>query len=201
MVDSGVTMHRFALALVAAMARLGAAGADAAIIEVIHLAGLPGLIIAPPAEALDDAIASATHMLGFDERQNVTLTADLAVDGGAIPAGTTVSSHMILLNMPTGLPAAFGINEWRFAGRILGVMSDRDGRLEAASTAQLGAPQTHYPQAGYGFRGIETNDRFAITAPNVLRVELHVWQPGDWIRVITGPAPVAEGGAPAISAM
>lgn len=187
-------MRRIAIELLVAPAWLVATAASATILEVTPVAGLPGRIIAAPAEALDHAIASATHMLGFDERQDVRLAADIAVDDGVIPAGTQVSSHMILLNVPDGTPSAFGINDWRFSGRIIGVMSDRDGQLEAASTPLLGAPATRYPPAGHGFRGIETNDRYAILAPTVLRVEFHVWQPGDWIRVITAPAPVAYRG-------
>lgn len=40
----------------------------ARILSVTPVEGIPGKIIAAP--ALDSAVASATHMLGFDERQN-----------------------------------------------------------------------------------------------------------------------------------
>ena len=154
------------------------------------MAGLLGLIIDAPNQVMDDAIASATHMLGFNERQGVRLAADLKVDGGVIPAGTIVSSHMILLNMPDGHPAAYAVNDWVFADPVTGVMSDINGELEAESSPLLGAPPTLYPRA-FRLRGIEDRDGYAGVGTTTLRVTFHVWQPGDWIRVITGLAPVA----------
>ena len=51
-----------------------AAPVAARIISVKPIDGVPGKIIAAPPEVLDGAIASSSHMVGFDERQNVLLT-------------------------------------------------------------------------------------------------------------------------------
>ena len=179
-----------------------AAPVAARIISVKPIDGVPGKIIAAPPEVLDDAIASSIHMVGFDERQNVLLTQDLTIDGGTIARGTRVNSHMILFNLPDASDGSappsewlFGAqaeNEWIFSGPVLGVMSDRDGLLEAASTKTLGARATAYPSGAFFLRGFEENDAYDGIGTTRLRVRMSVWQPGDWIRVITGVQPIAR---------
>jgi hypothetical protein len=122
---------------------------------------------------------------GFDERQGVLLLAPLTVDAGVIPANTLVSSHMIFMNQENGTAGGTdhtGV-QWTFDGTILGVMSDNDGDLEAASTPILGALGSVYG-APFTNRGLETPDSY-IVAGNVLTFNSHITQPGDWIRVIT----------------
>lgn len=144
---------------------------------------------------------------GFDEAQNVLLTADLDVDGSTdILAGTLVSSHMIFLNVPenTGLVTHYKV-DWSFDGEILGVMSDYNGALEASSTSFLGNANVNYPSADsngniFRARGMEgdprdgkTNDDYYMINGSVLTVGMRVTQPGDWIRVVTAAkAPVPE---------
>ena len=56
--------------------------------------------------------------------------------------------------------------EWVFDGLILGIMSDRRGEMEAASSFELGAPGTNYtvrspgsgPAAPFNARGLEGNN-------------------------------------------
>jgi hypothetical protein len=189
------------LAIFSLFAAWLAAPAAARIISVKPIDGAPGKVIAAPPEVLDGAIASATHMVGFNERQNVLLNRDLEVDGGTIAKGTRVNSHMILFNLPDddGGSAApsewnFGAraeNEWVFSGPVLGVMSDTDGLLEAASTETLGSRTTTYPSGAFFLRGFEDNDTYDGVGTTRLRVRMSVWQPGDWIRVITGVQPIA----------
>lgn len=179
--------------------------ANARMISVKPIDGLPGKIIDAPARALDDTIASATHMIGFDERQNVLLSRDLPVDGGHIKKGTWVDSHMILFNLPDArsnggdeptewFTGAQAENEWNFSGPVIGVMSDMDGQLEAASSDLLGAPKTTYPAGSQFLRGFEDFDSYDGVGTTRLRVRMSVWQPGDWIRVITRAAPIAKNG-------
>jgi hypothetical protein len=165
--------------------------ADGRILSVKPIEGIPGRIIAAPRQALDGAIASSTHMLGFDERQNVVLSKDLGVDNGVIPKGTRVDSHMILYNTPEEALGSYAQNEWVFSGSVLGVMSDTDGLYEAASNDILGAPGTSYPVDGFFLRGFEENDGYDGVGTSHLRIWMTVWQPGDWIRVITRPGPIA----------
>jgi hypothetical protein len=157
-------------------------------------AGTLAAIIPPPSDALDDIVTN-TGMQGFDEAQNVLTTVAHAIDGGSIPAGTLVDSHMIFLN---SLGPTFISHEnviWTFDAPIIGVMSDFNGNFEAASTFELGNPLTNYtvtfpgsgPAAPFADRGMEGQDAYLI-AGNQITFNLSVTEPGDWIRVITAAA-------------
>jgi hypothetical protein len=149
----------------------------------------PDIIGAPPSVIDDPPGAVNDHQQGFDERQGVLLAVPLAVDGGFIPAGTLVNSHMIFLNTD-GPTFATDTATWMFDGLILGVMSDNGGTLEAASSALLGALGTIYP-AAFTNRGLEANDSYLV-AGNILTLIDSVTEPGDWIRVITQARSVPE---------
>ena len=69
--------------------------------------GEAAAIIAAPPSVHDDAFF-AHAMRGFDERQGVVLRKRLLVDGGAIPAGTAVDSHLIFLSPYPDHPAPRG---------------------------------------------------------------------------------------------
>jgi len=187
-----ITPRRAAASLAALVSLLAAEPVPAAILLVEPVSGTLGRIIAAPAEALDAGIADDDHVLGFDERQNLILPRDLAVDQGTIPAGTRVSSHLILFNQRSVDGPRHGTNDWTFDGIVIGVMSDVAGRLEAESSALLGAPGTLYPPEGFAHRGFESPDRYSGVGTRTLRVEMRVWQPGDWIRVITAAQPIAR---------
>jgi hypothetical protein len=167
------------------------------------LGGFAAIIAAPP-DANEDA-AFNFGQEGFDEAQGVVLPEDIAVDGGIIPAGTLVNSHMIFLNTGPGnnpeRNTHYGV-EWRFDGEILGVMSISNGSFEVATSAFLGAAGTLYPLAPFPARGMEGSDGdgprgnglpgpdgYAILDPFTLRVGMAVGEPGDWIRVVTQRAP------------
>lgn len=171
-------------------------GANASLIGV---AGAGAIIPAPVSVLDDDAncndwVGQTCRMLGFDEKQNVTLGANVGVDGGGfIAAGQKVSSHMIFLNTPR-LERNESNATWLFDGIILGVMSDTNGLLEAASNAALGAPGTTYYAGGFGNRGFENaQDWYFGVGTNSLEVNMLVTEPGDWIRVVTA-AKVPEPG-------
>ena len=150
-------------------------------------------IIAAPQFAIDDNPGAENyHMQAFDEAQDVILTRDIEVDDGFLTAGTAVSSHMIFLNTP-GTTAGTDFDVvWEFDGEILGVMSDRYGLLEEASTDLLGAAGTIYP-GSFNARGMEnTQDVYDILTPNQISVSMYVTEPGDWIRVVTTSTAVPE---------
>jgi len=136
--------------------------------------------------------ASNTHQQGFNEKQNILLTANLSVDGGTIPTGTLVDSHMIFYNWVGSGPHSDGPWNWEFSGEILGVMSDIGGQKEVASSLLLGAPGTVYPLIPYQYRGIEgeTGDWYSVV-DDTLTLKVGGNAPGDWIRVITlAPEPM-----------
>jgi len=148
--------------------------------------GVAAEIIAAPAQALDE-VAANLGMQGFNEAQNVVTSQAYGIDGDtAIAAGTLVSSHMIFLNSAGPFRITHLEVTWTFDGPILGVMSDRDGTLEAASTGELGAPGTEYPSPMFADRGLEPlgEDGYTVNG-NSITVSMGVTEPGDWIRVIT----------------
>ncbi|OAN17751.1 hypothetical protein A3K86_02190 [Photobacterium jeanii] len=166
---------------------LFAANASATIMSVssgTSSAGFSAQITPAPGSVLNNNVTNQAQQ-GFNEQQLVSLTSDLSVDGGTIVKGTNVASHMIFLNKPNRVRGAISHLdvEWMFDSKILGVMSDSGGTLEAASSSFLGAPGTTYPGA-FGARGMEGNDSYIIDG-NKLTVSMRVTQPGDWIRVIT----------------
>ena len=162
--------------------------------------GTAPAIIAPPAHMLDD-ITTNTGMQGFDEAQGVLTTVAHAVDGGSIAVGTLVDSHMIFLNSAESALLSHYDVIWTFSDPIVGVMSDSGGNLEAASTFELGNPLTNYtvissdsgPAAPFSNRGMEPppQDWYTVLTPYTLEVNMIVAEPGDWIRVVTVPAPGA----------
>jgi hypothetical protein len=155
----------------------GGATVLAAVVGGPDIIAAPGSIIDDPPGATND------HQQAFEEAQGVVLSADLAVDGGSIPAGTVVNSHMIFLNTLTGSASDRGVL-WTFDGPILGVMSDPMGSFEVDSSAFLGAPGTIYPLAAFPARGMEGADSYVVDG-NQITVSMGVSEPGDWIRVIT----------------
>jgi hypothetical protein len=173
-------------------------------------AGTSAAIIGAPSDVLDDFVFN-TGMQGFDEAQGVVTSTSHAVDGGGlISAGTQVDSHMIFLNSQgSGALSHFSV-VWTFAAPILGIMSDRNGSLETASTFELGAPGTNYPASAFGARGLEGNDGsgtgpfpsdgYALLDPYSLRVGMSVTEPGDWIRVVTASSEVPTPGVLALLA-
>ena len=141
-----------------------------------------------------NASAMVTTQQGFNEQQGVTLRAGLMVDTGVIPEGSSVDSHMIFLNrspiMINPEPNDF-VKIWEFDGRIIGVMSDRYGMLEIASTELFSVSGVSYPSLPSVGRGLEVGisgsyDNY-IVSENQLVVSMTAYQSADWIRVITDP--------------
>lgn len=138
----------------------------------------------------------------FNEAAGVILGHDLAVDGGVIAAGRMVASHMIFLNTPTGVSGSggfsgLGLISFEFSRKILGVISDSKGTLEALSsylpgtlTHFLGAEGTLYPTNWAYARGIEKTDMYNFDGKTI-NLRMGVTNPGDWIRVVTvSPVPL-----------
>ncbi|WP_147271878.1 hypothetical protein [Corallincola holothuriorum] len=166
------------------MMLLLAGTASAAIIGV----GEGGRIIDAPAVIDDDSVFCSAfseqgecEMLGFDERQGVGLANNLSVDQGVLASGD-IDSHMIFLNTMGRVSAKLTV-DWYFDGKIIGVMSDRNGKLEALASAILGAEGTRYPD-WFKLRGLENNDWYKVDG-NKLTFHSYVKEPGDWIRVVT----------------
>ena len=152
---------------------------------------IPPAIITAPDNALDSD-ASNLGMEGFNEAQGVVTAVAYSIDdGGLIPAGTVVDSHMIFLNKPDEVVGTLSHADvvWTFDGPVIGIMSNNN---EIASTSELGAPSTNYPTTLFSARGIESGDSVNVL-DNTLTVTMTVSQPGDWIRVVTlASTPITE---------
>ncbi len=173
---------------------LVAGGAQAAIIGVSgpsSSAGTAAAIITAPPTVLDDLVTN-TGMQGFNEKQGVLTSIAYATSGGGvIPAGSTINSHMIFLNSAGPGRLSHSNVAWTFDAPVLGVMADFFGRLEAASSAELGAAGTNYTmtlpgQRGAPFRsrGLDGGDSYSVSG-DTINVTMAVSEPGDWIRVVT----------------
>ncbi|MHC4742414.1 MAG: hypothetical protein ACYS8Z_10910 [Planctomycetota bacterium] len=186
--------------------------ADAVITSVSgyssSMGGLPSIISAP-SDVLDDVVTNM-GMQGFSEAQGVLTTVDHDYDTGVIAAGTLVNSHMIFLNSEGDATLSHYDVVWAFENPILGVMSDINGNLEAASTFELGAPGTNYtvtfagsgPGAPFPNRGLEPpQDSYSLHNPTALRVSMTVNEPGDWIRVVTAAPAIPAPGAALLGAV
>ena len=124
---------------------------------------------------------------GFDERQNLTLSANIILDDiqpGAstqvIGAGSVVSSHVIVFD-PNGTRSLEGFVE--FDEPILGVFTTNAGLNGSAPV--LGLPTATYNVTNGKLEG---SDPYAISG-NRLDIEFNTSSPGDYIRVVTGTMP------------
>lgn len=175
--------NKLAIAAVGIILGMAASPAQAAILG----ASDGGIVIDAP-DSTDINATISDQMQGFDEKQNVFLEEKLEVDFGKfLEAGIRVNSHMIFLDSERKSRATQNNIEWLFDGEILGVMSDKNGKLEAASSSILGAEGTEYKT--FGARGLESNERTGNKAYSVdgdkLTLSMTVTNPGDWIRVVT----------------
>ena len=134
-----------------------------------------------PASVKLNALENATNAFAFDERQNVTLGAAVAVDAvnpgtyssfpsgtAKVAAGAVVDSHLIHSDVPSRNYTARRQGTVTFAAPIVGVVAST-AKL-ASSDAALGAPGTLYA-GSTNWRGLETSesswfggDKFTISA-------------------------------------
>ena len=121
----------------------------------------------PPASVAPNALEHATATFAFDERQGITLSEAVAIDGASpgtytrfpmgsatLPIGTRVDSHLIHGDVTRTRFTRHRTGSVTFADDILGVIAST-ARL-AASDTQLGAPGTVYAGTSSTWRGLET---------------------------------------------
>lgn len=134
------------------------------------------------------------NLYGFDEDQNIEITAPLAVDimadgqggggkKGVIPIGITVASHYIFFD-PVKKQRQQG--EIHFDSMIIGVIT-KGKNLELSD--HLANTGVNYLNPG--LRGLEPADTVTITGLQSISVNWVAGSPGDYIRVITAFSPGA----------
>jgi K319-like protein len=215
--EEGMGRRACALLVVAAAVVLGLATQDAARATIDAVSGQIELLPTAPPSVLFDALQSDSTMFAFAERQQVVLSAPLAVDftqpgtyalgtdlqPATIPAGTVVNSQFVSSNeatKPCGTCARQFEGTIHTDSPILGVIL-LSQTLDASD--YLGAPDTHYP-TGLPGRKLELNvnqedtvieeiDRHTLVIHSEIRL-----QAADQVRIVTqgNRAPVVSAGEP-----
>lgn len=144
----------------------------------------------PPDSVGNDNFQSP-DLFGFDEDQNILLTAPLVVDVGAspIPAGTTVASHYIFFDPG---PTLHVIGTVDFDSDILGIITNTTDLALSDFLAQTGV---NYLNPGN--RGLEAGDSVTISGTRQILFDTVASSPGDYVRVLTAFSPAAAVPEPA----
>ena len=122
------------------------------------------------------------NLYGFNEDQNILLSADLSIDvgGATIASGVEVASHYIFFDPAGGT----SITGWvDFDSEVLGIITSTN--FLAASDFLLNNDVTYLNP---GARGLEANQDAAWIDPliaNRINVSFYASTPGDYIRVLT----------------
>lgn len=162
-------------------------------------------LVAAPADARLNALTSSTAVRVWNEQQFVTLTAGLTVNASlpglyngpadlansVVPAGTVISSHYVHFDSPANTSASAS-GSIRFDGDIIGVIcigdTASDHFLDDSDFLSAG---TLYGD-GIDARGMElsNNEFFRISSDRRgIEFSMRISNPGDFIRVVTVPAP------------
>jgi hypothetical protein len=139
-------------------------------------------------DSVGDDNFQSPNLYGFDEQQNVVLTAPLVVDVGTspLPAGTTVSSSYIFFDPGPGLRVLGTVD---FNAPILGIETTT---ADLAASDFLSNSAVNYLDPND--RGLEAGDSVTISGPMQITFDTFASSPGDYVRVLTGfsPASVPE---------
>jgi hypothetical protein len=140
----------------------------------------------PPNSVGNDNFQSP-NLFGFNEDQNILLSAPLTVDVGTspIPAGTTVASHYIFFDPG---PSQHIIGTVNFDSDVLGIITSTATLAASDFLAQTGVNYLN-PTA----RGLEPGDSVTISGPQQILFDTFASSPGDYVRVLTAFSP---GGGP-----
>ena len=138
-----------------------------------------------PADSVGDDNFQSPNLFGFDEDQNIFLTAPLTVDVGTspIPAGTTVASHYVFFDPG---PSEHIIGTVDFDSDILGIITSTPTLAASDFLAKTGVNYLNP-----GARGLEPGDSVTINGPKQILFDTFASSPGDYVRVLTEFSPTA----------
>lgn len=147
-----------------------------------------------PDNTVGDDTFQTPHLYGFDEGQNILVTADINVDiladgmgggigAGIISAGDTVASHYIFFD-PDNLISQEG--SVTFDSDIVAIITS-SGNL-AGSDFLINTGVTYLNP---GLRGLEGGDSATISGLRSIFVDWTAGTPGDYVRVLTDFSPGA----------
>lgn len=159
--------------------------------------------IAQPLDARFNVLTNPSTAYCWNEIQNFALDRSVAIDAFApgtynqlgdlvsasLSTGTVVSSHYIHFDVAPQTSASIQ-GRVRFDAQIIGVIVlNEAGARHLDDSDFLGAPTLF--TTGSNNRGLEfATDAFRLTiAGDTIEFDLSITQPGDFIRVLTVPAP------------
>ena len=127
------------------------------------------------------------NLFGFDEDQNIVLTAPLSANVGmtTLPAGTTVASHYIFFDPG---PTEKIIGTVDFDSPVLAIITSTTTLAASDFLANTGV---NYLNPGN--RGLEAGDSVTISGTNQILFDTTASSPGDYVRVLTAFSPGATG--------
>jgi len=141
-----------------------------------------------------------TNLYGFDEGQNIAITADISVDiladgmgggggAGTVFSGNTVASHYIFFD-PAG--SASQVGTVQFDSDIFAIITST-GNLAASDFLINNMVNYLNPT----LRGLEGGDNVFISGLREITVNWTASSPGDYVRVLTAFSPAAVVPVPA----
>ncbi len=141
-------------------------------------------------DSVGDDNFQSPNLFGFDEDQNILLTAPLTVDVGAnpIPAGTTVASHYIFFDPG---PTQHVIGTVNFDSDVLAIITSTTHLAASDFLANTGV---NYLNPGN--RGLEAGDSVTISGAKQILFDTTASSPGDYVRVLTAFSPGAAPASP-----
>ncbi len=136
-----------------------------------------------PANSVGNNTFQSPNLFGFNEDQNILLTAPLTVDVGSspIPARTIVASHYIFFDPG---PAERIIGTVNFDSDVLGILTRTTHLAGSDFLANTGVNYLNP-----GARGLEAGDSVTISGTQQIRFATAASSPGDYVRVITAYSP------------
>lgn len=186
------------VALVAGMAVVGLApkGAHATVVGgavtggvALTNGGVFQLLVGGAGLTVGSNNQQSYNLFAFDEDQNITVAAPVAVNVGTSPvAGDVVASHYVFYDAP-GLSAKRQTGYVDFDADIYGVATRRS-TLDASDYLANNAVTYLSPS----LRGLEGGDFVGIDPNNTKRllVDWAAGSPGDYVRVFTMRSPIAD---------
>ena len=179
--------------------------------SIIYFSGAVTVLPTAPASVLPTDMSSDSSIFVFSEQQGVTLTApvDAALTSpglwtccsglpyGAIPAGVTVNSYLMVASPVTNQDDQLfrdfqGSITFSSDEKILGVII---GYANIAGTdGMLGAPGTMYPPGTYRYGGLEHTDTVVLSPTmETVYVNFHIFAGNlDMIRILTATPEPAD---------
>jgi hypothetical protein len=160
-----------------------AAGATSAVAAIVAVSG--AIVLGAPASVVLGATESNVRIVGFNEKQCITLKKDMDTDHGTIPAGSEVSCHFFHSDPVTASVLA---GRARFDSHIIDVISG-SGDLDA-SDPPCRRPGVMYPPAGTeanrGLEAFQATDNYQIIDAGFgIQMQMDVPSFSDQLRVIT----------------